>query len=207
MAPLINQLPVLTPTRTLPSLLTRALHPRQATATIITTDVDTTEHHDVNLSGGAIAGIVIGSIVGFLLLLWLIRSCLNLGKPGIWGSTFGAKDDPPPRSTTHAYPYHHETHRSRSRHHHHHHRSHSHGHSPRRKSIEIRQVSTVRPAAGYYETTRVASRGRSPAAPPAAYYPPQEARHVRRESRRASRGDTTEGLRMMKCDDDATTYI
>ncbi|KAG8671191.1 hypothetical protein FPOAC2_04516 [Fusarium poae] len=33
------------------------------------------------LSGGAIAGIVIGSIFGVLLLLWVIRSCLNLGAP------------------------------------------------------------------------------------------------------------------------------
>ncbi len=33
------------------------------------------------LSGGAIAGIVIGSIAGFLLLLWIIRSCGNLGAP------------------------------------------------------------------------------------------------------------------------------
>ncbi|KAK8104345.1 uncharacterized protein PG998_011378 [Apiospora kogelbergensis] len=190
MAPFVNPLPALTPTRTLPSLLTRALRPRQATATIITTDVETEEHHD--LSGGAIAGIVIGSIVGFLLLCWILRSCLNLGKPGIWGYTFGAKDDPPPRRSSPSYAYRQETHlhRSRSRHsgHHHHHHHHSHGRSPRRKSVEVRQVSTVRPASGYYETTRVASRGRSPAAPPAAYYASQEARHVRRESRRGSRG-------------------
>ncbi|KAG6010738.1 hypothetical protein E4U21_004126 [Claviceps maximensis] len=31
------------------------------------------------LGGGAIAGIVIGSVVGLLLLLWIVRSCLNLG--------------------------------------------------------------------------------------------------------------------------------
>ncbi|KAK6821066.1 hypothetical protein PG987_015466 [Apiospora arundinis] len=190
MAPLINSVLALTPTRALPSLLTRTLHPRQATATIIT-GVQTEEVHETTLSGGAIAGIVIGSIVGFLLICWIIRSCCNLGRPGIWGYTFGAKDDPPPRKTTHVYPYRQETYRSRSRHsgHHHHHHSHSHSHgrSPRRKSVEIRQVSTVRPAPGYYETTRVESRGRSPAAPPAAYCAPQEARHVRRESRRASR--------------------
>lgn len=34
-----------------------------------------------NLNGGEIAGIVIGSIAGTLLLLWLIRSCMNLGAP------------------------------------------------------------------------------------------------------------------------------
>ena len=34
-----------------------------------------------NLSGGAIAGIVIGSVLGVLLILWIIRSCFNLGSP------------------------------------------------------------------------------------------------------------------------------
>ncbi len=33
------------------------------------------------LSGGAIAGIVIGSVVGVLLLLWIIQSYGNLGAP------------------------------------------------------------------------------------------------------------------------------
>ncbi|KAK7994276.1 hypothetical protein PG991_015864 [Apiospora marii] len=187
MAPLTNPLPALTPTRTLPSLLTRVLAPRQATTTIIdgvvVSDAPVDDNHDNHLSGGAIAGIVIGSIVGFLLLVWLIRCCMNLGKPG---------QRPPPRKRSHNYRYHQETMRSRSggpyhHHHHHHSRSRSHGHSPRR-SVEVRQVSTVRPASGYYETRRGASRGRSPAAPPMAYYPPQEARNVRRESRRASRG-------------------
>lgn len=195
MAPLTNPLPALTPTRTLPPLLTRVLSPRQATTTIIDGVVVSSdapdEHHDAHLSGGAIAGIVIGSIVGFLLLAWLVYCCLNLGKPSRWGYTFGAKDDPPPRKRSREYRYHQETMRSRSggpyggRHHHHHH--HHHSRSPRR-SVEVRQVSTVRPASGYYETRRGASRGRSPAAPPMAYYPPQEARHVRRESRRASGG-------------------
>ncbi|KAK3291620.1 uncharacterized protein B0H64DRAFT_248620 [Chaetomium fimeti] len=74
---------------------TRTLHPRQtqtnpddgSTVTIITgtntaapgspddaNDADT-------LSGGAIAGIVLGSIAGFLLFLWIVRSCSNLGAP------------------------------------------------------------------------------------------------------------------------------
>ncbi|KAJ4009718.1 hypothetical protein NW752_009307 [Fusarium irregulare] len=58
------------------------------------------------LSGGAIAGIVIGSIAGFLLLLWVIRSCLNLGAP------------PQEREKWYHYkeePKRHHHHRSRSR--------------------------------------------------------------------------------------------
>lgn len=34
-----------------------------------------------NLSGGAIAGIVLGSIFGTLLVLWIIRSCMTLSGP------------------------------------------------------------------------------------------------------------------------------
>ena len=45
------------------------------------------------LSGGAIAGIVIGSVAGFLLLLWIWRSCTNLGAP----PTEPWYDDGPPR--------------------------------------------------------------------------------------------------------------
>lgn len=33
-----------------------------------------------NLSGGAIAGIVIGSILGFLVLLWLVYCCWAMGR-------------------------------------------------------------------------------------------------------------------------------
>ncbi|EPE07134.1 hypothetical protein F503_07785 [Ophiostoma piceae UAMH 11346] len=45
------------------------------------------------LSGGAIAGIVIGSVAGFLLILWIWRSCTNLGAP----PTEPWYDDGPPR--------------------------------------------------------------------------------------------------------------
>ncbi|KAK4098450.1 hypothetical protein N658DRAFT_561135 [Parathielavia hyrcaniae] len=105
------------PTRTLPPLL---LHNRQATTTttvtptstntavIIVTDgtVDTTDDDPDDastLSGGAIAGIVLGSIAGFLLLVWIIRSCTNLGAPpgdrAVPGRPWygGVRDEYPPR--------------------------------------------------------------------------------------------------------------
>lgn len=92
------------PSRTLPHLL-HALSPRQtqtttgpaATVTVLNSGGGgnnangNTDNNAPNgnpdptsttgLTGGAIAGIVIGSIAGFLLLVWIIRSCTNLGAP------------------------------------------------------------------------------------------------------------------------------
>ncbi|KAK4222442.1 hypothetical protein QBC38DRAFT_489822 [Podospora fimiseda] len=76
-----------------------------------------------NLSGGAIAGIVIGSIAGVLLLIWIIRSCTNLGAPPgrqadpgkPWYG--GVRDEYPPRHVGGHRPHS----RSRSRHSYHHH--------------------------------------------------------------------------------------
>ncbi|KAI0396465.1 hypothetical protein F5Y17DRAFT_419202 [Xylariaceae sp. FL0594] len=105
--------------------------------------------HTSTLDGGSIAGIVIGSIVGILLLYWIIRSCSNWSSPGGWG---GREPEKPPRSSAYYDP---PRQRSRSRHSHHsHHRHHS--RSPRR-------IEVVQPVA--YEP-----RGRSPRAPPVAYY-------------------------------------
>jgi hypothetical protein len=81
---------------------------------------------------------VIGSIAGFLLLLWIIRSCTNLGAPpggeAVPGRPWygGVRDEYPPRHTTgsgrsrsrgrsrsgsrHS---HRHSHHSHSRHHHH----------------------------------------------------------------------------------------
>jgi hypothetical protein len=56
--------------------------PRQATVTVDSSGSNSSSTSGTTtLSGGAIAGIVIGSIAGFLLLLWIIRSCMNVGAP------------------------------------------------------------------------------------------------------------------------------
>ncbi|KAK7419167.1 hypothetical protein QQX98_003506 [Neonectria punicea] len=58
------------------------LVPRQdAPVATVTVVADSDGGGGTNLSGGAIAGIVIGTIAGTLLVLWIIRSCFNLGAP------------------------------------------------------------------------------------------------------------------------------
>ncbi|KAI0532872.1 hypothetical protein GGR58DRAFT_488705 [Xylaria digitata] len=156
---------VIEATKTVPQAITRILASRQQTTTVVADDSDGSSSSS-NLSGGAIAGIVIGSIAGFLLLWWIIRSCSNLGQPGAWGSTFEPEREklPPRVSTYHAdTPYHRETHGRRS---HHSHRHHS--RSPRR-------VEVVQPVV--YD-----ARTRSPRAPPAAYYADRASGDRRRSS-------------------------
>ncbi|EPE31210.1 hypothetical protein GLAREA_04177 [Glarea lozoyensis ATCC 20868] len=70
-------LPNPTPTATVRSLWTRVIYARQSTSSIIPTaygDMDT------GPSPGTVAGIVLGSVAGFLLLLWLIYTCLNFNN-------------------------------------------------------------------------------------------------------------------------------
>ncbi|TGJ82684.1 hypothetical protein E0Z10_g6081 [Xylaria hypoxylon] len=155
-------------TRTLPQAITKILTARQETTTIITSGGSSSSGS--NLSGGAIAGIVIGSIAGLLLLWWIIRSCSNMGRPATWGNTYEPeREKPPPRmSTYHAdTPYRHETHGRRS---HHSHRHHSRSHSRSPRPVEIVQPVVYDP------------RGRSPRAPPAAYYAGRSSSDRRRRS-------------------------
>jgi len=164
MAPLPDLL--VHPTRTIPQLVSKVL-PRQASTTTI---VATNPSGGATLDGGAIAGIVIGSIVGFLFILWLLRSCTNLGNPGAWGTTFGSREKLPANSYETTYPrqHYHQHRRSGSRHSHHSHHSHG-GRSPRRSSTS-RPVYVERQAA-------------SPRAPPKVYYARES-----RDSARSGRG-------------------
>ncbi|KAI9167855.1 hypothetical protein HJFPF1_03994 [Paramyrothecium foliicola] len=122
--------------------LAAALHRRQQ---VEDTSDQTTQSSE--LSGGAIAGIVIGSIIGFLLIVWIVRSCNN---------GFGMSNRPPPPDP-HYYHHEYDRRRGRSRHRH---RSHHH-HSPRRSGsgrppVVVEKVYTTpaAPAPTYYQDPR-----------------------------------------------------
>ncbi|KXX80952.1 hypothetical protein MMYC01_203898 [Madurella mycetomatis] len=152
------------PTKTLP--LAQLLHIRQSdpTVTIITGDGSATEADNsttteaTTLTGGAIAGIVIGSIAGLLLLLWIIRSCSNLGappgseaRPG-WPWYGGVRDEYPPRHRSGS--------RSRSRHSYHGHRHHRHRRHGRSRSRRASVVEvTEAPPVVVRDSRRSRSRG------------------------------------------------
>ncbi|KAL2754296.1 hypothetical protein ACRALDRAFT_1063181 [Sodiomyces alcalophilus JCM 7366] len=97
-----------------------------------------------DLHPGAVAGIVLGSVLGFLLLIWLVYMCAHGFAPAV--ETRTEYSSPPPSSV-------HRSRRHRPRHHHHHHHRPS---SRRRSGGRARVVST--------QTTRVrSSGGRGPA--------------------------------------------
>ncbi|KAH8166882.1 hypothetical protein CIB48_g1339 [Xylaria polymorpha] len=144
MAPTIALSPEVT--RTIPQAITKILASRQATTTVVTDDGGGGGSSN-SLSGGAIAGIVIGTVAGILLLLWIIRSCGIMGRPGTWGTAYEPNNEkPPPHSST----YHASTPYARRSHSRHSHRSHHHHHSRSPRRVEV-----VEPVV--YE-----ARGRSP---------------------------------------------
>lgn len=127
-----------TPTINPPSHVIRQNGPETVTVTVEASPNDGGGGGGSNLSGGAIAGIVIGSVVGVLLLIWIVRSCFNLGAP-----------------PTDREPWYRE---KPSRHHHHHHRHrspHYHSHSRSRRS----SISAPPPVV-VHDYTRDYSRGR-----------------------------------------------
>ncbi|TWU73790.1 hypothetical protein ED733_004128 [Metarhizium rileyi] len=89
-----------------------SLFARQATATVTVTADNRNGNGNGNdtstLTGGAVAGIVIGSVVGILLLIWVVRSCFSLGAPP--GEREGLYHDIEPKRHRH-----HSRHHSRPR--------------------------------------------------------------------------------------------
>ncbi|KAK4150895.1 hypothetical protein C8A00DRAFT_45789 [Chaetomidium leptoderma] len=166
---------------------TRTLHQRQTqttpaatTVTVVTDGSTTTNNNDSpddaqTLSGGAIAGIVIGSVAGFLLLVWIIRSCTNLGAPpgdeAVPGRPWygGVRDEHYPPRNGHGHGRarsrgrSRHSHRDSSGHHHHHHghsrsRSYGGGGSRRVSVVEAVPVQEVAPVV-VREGGRSRSRG------------------------------------------------
>ncbi|KAK3935740.1 hypothetical protein QBC46DRAFT_396759 [Diplogelasinospora grovesii] len=188
MAPMLQTLnnlePLLEPTILEPTKTSLLLELRQATVTVAPTSTTSITAPTITvvsqgdggndptsaqtLTGGAIAGIVIGSIAGFLLLVWILRSCTNLGAPkeqvpgnrgGAWYDGVRAERHPPRSRSRHS-------HRSSGGH------GHSHSHSRRRSVSEVREVRPV-----------AVIRGSSPRAPPYAYGRDERRRSRSRESR------------------------
>ncbi|KAA8629575.1 hypothetical protein SMACR_08689 [Sordaria macrospora] len=126
--PALQGVEAIHPTRTLSPITRRQDAPPAATVTVVqAADDDDDDPTDAStLSGGAIAGIVIGSIAGLLLLIWIIRSCSNLGapptddKPNGKAWYHGVRDEYPPRHVggvrhSHSRGRGHSRHRSHSR--------------------------------------------------------------------------------------------
>ncbi|KAK3343186.1 hypothetical protein B0H65DRAFT_540687 [Neurospora tetraspora] len=101
--PALQGVEAIHPTRTFSPITRRQDAPPAATVTVVQADNDNDPDDAQTLSGGAIAGIVIGSIAGLLLLIWIFRSCSNLGAPPTddkpngkaWYN--GVRDEYPPR--------------------------------------------------------------------------------------------------------------
>ncbi|KAI1874772.1 uncharacterized protein JN550_002201 [Neoarthrinium moseri] len=146
---------------------------------------------------GTVVGIVLGSVAGFILVLWLIYTCVNLGNPRntvVETASVGGTASVVTRKS--------RKHRRRSHH--------SHSRSPRRETVEVRRTERIVPVPGP-ERIIVEERSRSRGPPPPPMPPPprmvvdddddevvvieentpprrRESRHKRRSSERRSSG-------------------
>lgn len=120
-------------------LATSRILPRQQQQTQVPTVPVQTIPGGYNVSGpdpGTVAGITLGAVGGFLIILWIIYTCINLGNPAIAETTssYGGTASVVTRKS-----------RNHSRTHRHSSRQHSHRRGSR---VEVRTTSTVRPARG-----------------------------------------------------------
>ncbi len=140
--------------------------PTPTSTTVVVTENDSSSGGGGGggLGTGAIIGIVIGTIVGILLIWWIIKSC--------------SKPAPPPDSDRQGwYDDGRTRHRSRSRHSHHSHHGHHHHHrhrssTPRPVVLEEKYVPR-RPSATYVDPEherRSRSHGRSRSRSQGGYY-------------------------------------
>ena len=128
--PLLLRL-ALTPSPSLPAPPTRLL-PRQASTT--TAIPALYGSLDSSPDPGAVAGITLGAVGGFLLVLFLIYTCINMGNPPETAESSVTGSVVLEKKTT-----------KRHSHHSHHHHHHDHGHR-RSATVEVRR-SRVVPAA------------------------------------------------------------
>ncbi|CAG8980908.1 hypothetical protein HYALB_00012788 [Hymenoscyphus albidus] len=96
-----NPHPLPIPTKTTKSLWSRILHVRLVTTPDPSIIPTTYGSINSSLSPGVIVGIVLGSVGGFLLLLWLLYTCLSLGRMGTTAYTEEVVVARPPRRKSH----------------------------------------------------------------------------------------------------------
>lgn len=148
--PLVASRTIEIPSLDLPSRV--RLHARQTTETVPGNYPDLNAGPDP----GTVVGIVLGSVGGFLLLLWLVYTCLQIGGRADTVSSYGTESV--------------VTRKSRRRHsRHHHHRSPS-----RRETVEVRTSRVVPPPERVVveESVRRTSSQAPPPAPPPMHAPP-----------------------------------
>lgn len=124
-----------------PTLAIPHLRPRQSEAPYVT---ETYGSVDDSPSPGEIVGIVIGSIAGFLLLLWLVHICIHNAKPAaVWDGTIASTSGS--SLLTHRHRHSSKSHSSRSHSHRHSHGSHRKSGVRRRETVEIRTSNQHHP--------------------------------------------------------------